>query len=83
MMFGGTPEYWRRLQQQMTPQEEPEPETVEFDDVTAWRFGFLCGIGFDPESALRMAEDKAVDLHEAEAMVKRGCPHVIAVRILL
>lgn len=56
---------------------------VDFDDVTAWRFGYLCGLGFDPETALTMAESKEVDLREAEDLVRSGCPLETAVGILL
>ena len=83
-MIFGSPDYWNWKQKMAETEPPPEPETMEFDSVTGWRFGWLVGLGFDPESALRLAESKEVELSKADYLVrKKGCPHETAMRILL
>ena len=84
MIWGGS-EYWKNWKQsQMSEQEiELKVEVVEIGSVTAWRFGYLCGCGFDPSTALRLAESKDVDLREVDHLLEKGCPHDMAVEILL
>lgn len=85
MLFGGNPDYWKEWREKNVPKPEPETPllTVEFDRVTAWRFGYLCGAGFDPDSALQLAESKDVDLRKVDSILEDGCPHEVALRILL
>lgn len=85
MIFGGNPEYWRKWREDNLPQPQPETDlpVVEFDTVTAWRFGYLCGLGFDPDSALRLAEAQEVELRKVDAILEKGCSLEMAMRILL
>lgn len=48
----------------------------------AWREGRLRVAGFDMETASRLADDEAVDLHALLDLVDRGCPPHLAARIL-
>lgn len=57
---------------------EPEVERVE-----QWRFVSLERAGYDAESAAVLAASPEVDLHEAIALVERGCAVSLALRILL
>lgn len=83
MMFGNY-EAWKKKQEQMAQEAEIVFGPIEVDSVTAWRFGYLVGLGFDPVSALELAEAVTVDLHKADDLVRgKGCPHDVAMRILL
>ncbi len=53
------------------------------DAVLEWRFDELERAGYDSLSALRLALAVAVDLTQARALTRRGCPPVLAARILL
>jgi hypothetical protein len=59
------------------------PEETESARVERWRRQELERGGYDNESAARIAERHDVDLHDAVALVARGCPPEIAARILL
>ncbi len=84
-MIFGNPEQWKAWREANMPQEEVEeaPKGVEIDSVTGWRFGYLVGSGFDPISALKLAQARDVDLHRASDLLGQGCPVDTAVRILL
>jgi hypothetical protein len=62
---------------------------LEFDPVTEddrvihWRADELERAGFATEDVLRLALDPEVDLHLARDLVARGCPHDVALRILV
>lgn len=47
-----------------------------------WRRGRLVAAGFEASAAMRIAEDDGVDLHELLVLIDRGCPPVLAARIL-
>ena len=51
-------------------------------DVVRWRRGVLLRAGFGEELAREIADDPGFDLHELLALVDRGCPPVLAARIL-
>jgi hypothetical protein len=51
--------------------------------VLEWRLAQLRRGGFEPEDAALLASHLEVDLHEALALVRRGCPPKTALRILL
>jgi hypothetical protein len=51
--------------------------------VLGWRIEQLIAVGFDSDSALVLALDRSIDLHEATELVRRGCPPETAFRILL
>jgi hypothetical protein len=52
------------------------------EDVVNWRRTLLRRAGFDPQLATELAVATDVDLHELLSLVDRGCPPVLAVRIL-
>jgi hypothetical protein len=54
----------------------------EWDGVVSWRIERLLAAGYDGESALVLALDRDVDLHEAVSLLERGCPVDTALRIL-
>jgi hypothetical protein len=64
-----------------------EPEPTAFDDrvaeVYSWRREQLERAGYSPRSAGVLAEDDTVDLHQACALLERGCPERTAVQILV
>jgi len=55
----------------------------ERQKVEAWRMQVLLDAGFSVAQASALAANPGVDLHEAVALVAAGCPHDVAVRILL
>jgi hypothetical protein len=48
----------------------------------AWRRRRLAAAGFESDLAAELAAEPAVDLHELLVLVDRGCPPVLAARIL-
>lgn len=58
-------------------------EDAETIGVLRWRFRQLARGGFELEDAALLAARFDVDLHQALALVRRGCPEKTAVRILL
>jgi hypothetical protein len=55
---------------------------AEFGAVVVWRRGRLVAAGFAPELAGRLADDCRIDLHAVLELIDRGCPPVLAARIL-
>jgi hypothetical protein len=51
-------------------------------EVAAWRRERLLEAGFPRVLAAELAEDNRVDLHAVLELVDRGCPPVLAARIL-
>ena len=51
--------------------------------VVAWRVRVLVSAGFDAELAAALSGCGSVDLHELLTLVDRGCPVLLATRILL
>jgi hypothetical protein len=51
--------------------------------IVRWRVERLLHAGYDGESALVVGLDLRIDLHDAVALVRAGCPPETAVRILL
>jgi hypothetical protein len=47
-----------------------------------WRRRRLAAAGFEPWLAAELAAQPAVDLHELLVLIDRGCPPVLAARIL-
>jgi hypothetical protein len=52
-------------------------------DVTRWRIERLQAAGYDGEAAIVLALDRDVDLHRAIELLHGGCPHDLALQILL
>ena len=56
---------------------------AESDRVTAWRACEMLRAGYEPLTAVELAEHPEVDLHLALELVERGCQPDLAARILL
>jgi hypothetical protein len=60
---------------------QPAPRYVP-QDVVQWRNGVLVQAGCDPTLARALAADGDIDLHDLLNLIDRGCPPVLAARIL-
>jgi len=56
---------------------------TEAAKVERWRAEALAKVGYDLESALKLACRPDIDLHQAVELVEAGCPPELALRILL
>jgi hypothetical protein len=56
---------------------------TEVEAILRWRFDVLVRSGYDIASALVLASHVEIDLHEASALMRRGCPSETALNILL
>lgn len=63
--------------------EEQRFGDTEADRVESWRLGELLTAGYPLEHAERIAARDDIDLHQAEQLIREGCPHELAARILL
>jgi hypothetical protein len=59
------------------------PADEEATAVLEWRFSQLKRSGFAAVDALVLAARSDIDLHSAAALMARGCPPSLALRILL
>jgi len=55
---------------------------TEAERVERWRTSELMRVGFAGDDAVVLASRFDVDLHDAIALVERGCPPELAIRIL-
>jgi hypothetical protein len=55
----------------------------EPDRVESWRLGELLTAGYPLEQAEQIAARDDIDLHQAQQLIRNGCPHALAARILL
>jgi hypothetical protein len=60
-----------------------DPRQAEAERVFGWRLEELERAGFDRIAARELAERSYVDLHLAIALMRGGCPHDTALRILI
>ena len=60
-----------------------EEHETEAERILSWRLEELERAGYDARAAWELAERADVDLHRAVGLVRRGCPHQTALRILL
>jgi hypothetical protein len=67
----------------MEVHEQVRRPLSEEDRIVLWRAEELQRAGFRPVIAGALAAQKDVDLHLAVKLVKNGCPHDTAIRILL
>lgn len=67
----------------MTAAQFEQLEEVEAHEILHWRFDQLVRAGYPPESATVLASHVEIDLHEATALLRRGCHPATAMRILL
>lgn len=51
-------------------------------NLAAWREQRLLGAGVDADLAAKLAADCALDLHAMIELIERGCPPMLAARIL-
>jgi hypothetical protein len=58
------------------------PGRLPEEPVVAWRRRRLLDAGFTDELAGALAGERRVDLHAVLELVERGCPPVLAARIL-
>ncbi len=56
---------------------------TEFERVTRWRACELMRAGYEPQTAVELAEQQEIDLHLALELVEGGCPPELAAQILL
>lgn len=56
---------------------------TEAERVVGWRREELERAGYDRAGAKELAERSDVDLHYAVDLVRRGCSHELALKILL
>ena len=55
----------------------------ELERVEAWRAEELERAGYSREAAAQIAARHDVDLHRAVDLLRQGCPHDVALSILL
>jgi hypothetical protein len=67
----------------MTAAEADLQDVTEFERVQAWRAEELERAGYAPAAAAKLAARQDVDLHLAIDLVRQGCPHEVALSILL
>jgi len=58
-------------------------EETEIERIERWRSQELERAGFGGDAAATLAARHDIDLHDAIALVARGCPHELALQILL
>jgi hypothetical protein len=56
---------------------------TEQERVERWRAEELVRAGYEPAGAAELAARSDVDLHQAIALLERGCPADLALAILL
>ena len=67
----------------MTAAETDLRDDTEIERVQAWRAEELERAGYSPAAAAQLAARLDVDLHHAIDLVRQGCPHDVALSILL
>ena len=68
------------------PDEMAAAETEIYDEtdlILAWRAEALERAGYTPAEAAEVAIRHDIDLHRAVGLLERGCPHELALQILL
>jgi hypothetical protein len=55
----------------------------EMERVEHWRAEELVRAGYAPSHAVALAARHDIDLHLAVELVERGCPHELAIDILI
>jgi hypothetical protein len=67
----------------MLDELEPFIAVTELERVEVWRLSQLLDAGYPAQLAEQLAASPDVDLHQALELVRHGCPHATAARILL
>ena len=66
----------------MTSDQTSYDTRAELGAVVDWRRGRLVAAGFARDLAVQLARDCRIDLHAELELVDRGCPPVLAARII-
>ena len=67
----------------MSTVELEETDSREAEQVARHRYDRFTELGFKPDWAHLLADDLLVDWHRVEEMLAHGCPHAVAVKILV
>ena len=67
----------------MTAAEVHVVQETEKERVEHWRAEELVRAGYDPSDAIALAARHDIDLHLAVELVEQGCPHDMAIDILI
>jgi hypothetical protein len=67
----------------MTAAETIITEQSERERIELWRAQELERAGFRPGDAVELAARFDIDLHETVGLIRSGCPHDVALQILL
>jgi hypothetical protein len=70
-------------QRDMTAADTRLDVDSELERIEQWRAQELERAGFPPLDAARIAQRHDVDLHLAIDLISQGCPHSVALQILL
>ncbi len=75
--------YQRAIMATVTVATSTASTLTENERVALWRAEKLECVGYSPGAASALAIRRDVDLHRALELVKNGCSHATALRILL
>ena len=67
----------------MTAAETIITEQTERERIELWRAQELERAGFRPGDAVELAARFDIDLHDTVELIRAGCPHDVALKILL
>ncbi len=67
----------------MTAAETTITEQTERERIELWRAQGFERAGFRPGDAVELAARFDIDLHNAVGLIRAGCPHDVALQILL
>ena len=67
----------------MTAAESRHALETELERIEQWRAEELERAGYSVRDAARLAARHDIDLHLAADLIKSGCPHEVALQILL
>jgi hypothetical protein len=60
-----------------------EQREAKEEEIFDWRFEQLLRVGYERHQARVLSQRLEVDLHQAVDLIGRGCPHDVALLILL
>lgn len=61
----------------------PRPLPAAVDAIRRWRISRLQAAGYEREAAVVLAFDIDIDVRRATRLLEQGCPHDLALQILL
>jgi len=71
-----------RCEETVNTADVQQRETTE-EEILDWRFEQLLRVGYERRQARVLSQRLEVDLHQAVDLIGRGCPHDVALLILL